>query len=202
MSSLITCKRCNISYHSKCLLIMTDKVVKGCPTCEKTYLKYSMNKDDEKLAEVNGGSSKDSSEKHTGNLEIDEASSSDINVQPNYLEEVPTLTQLKEIKMTDNDLNQARAEERVASVDREPESSVKDEPLSNLNDGANEDSNLGNAGASSSASSSSNAENASLKRAEPEESLLQKYRKLFKAYDVHQQVKITKEQFNTLKSLK
>lgn len=204
MSSLMTCKRCNISYHSKCLPNMTTKVLKGCPTCEKTYLKYLMNKDDDKLA--NSGSSKDSSDKNTSNnLEIDEASSSDINVRPNLLEEVPTLTQLKEIEMTDNDLNQAQAEERAADVSKaavDGSSSLPPNDEDALNDGSNEDSNQSNAG--SSASSSSNAENASaLKRTEPEgETLLQKYRKLFKAYDVHQQVKITKEQFNTLKSLK
>lgn len=198
MSSLMTCKRCNISYHSKCLLNMTDKLLKGCPTCEKTYLKH-LNQDDK----TNSGSSKDSSEKNisSNNLEIDEASSSDINVRPNLLEEVPTLTQLKEIEMTDNDLNQAQADERAADESKPAECSVPanadEDPL---NDGSNEDSNQSNAG--SSASSSSNAENASAPKRAEEETLLEKYRKLFKAYDVHQQVKITKEQFNTLKSLK
>ena len=189
---------------------MTAKVVKGCPTCEKTYYKYFVNKDSEKqLAKVNSGSSKDSSDKNTSNnLEIDEASSSDINVIPNLLEEVPTLTQLKEIEKTDNDLSAAeRATERAQDVNRELDPPSNEEPLNSLNDVSNEDSNQSNGGASSSASSassSSNAENmSSLKRAgTEEETLLQKYRKLFKAYDVHQQVKITKEQFNTLKSLK
>ena len=175
-----------------------------------------MNKDEKPIKLKDNNFDKQLNNQNSLEIDLNEASSNDINVKSNILEEVPTLTQLKEIEMTNNDFNlnqQITTPEKlttttttdtintVNTVDRvnTPVKESNQSELNSLNDESNEDSNQSNA--ISLISSNSNLDNSRSSKVD-DETLVQKYRKLFKAYDVQQQVKISKEQFNTLKSLK
>lgn len=149
-------------------------------------MKYQDNKEEDKIQSTNKVKLNCDNQ---SNLEIDlsEASSMDINVRSDILKEVPTLTQLKEIEMTNSD--------NILNADKDKsESNSVDEDL-------NEDSNQSNA-VSSLVSSNSNLENNKTDTIATEETKKERYGRFFKAYDVHQSFEITKEQFKTLKSLK